>query len=283
VFSFKFQSYTILKIKGARVNFLGYLKQLPTYFLVFSLAGCATLVRMPEEKNIPTSSEAQKAWSRVLAEFVNQKGEVNFKGLLQKRADLDKYVLYVSKVNPAANKKDFPDEMAVLAHHINAYNALSMYNVLDSELPESLSGFKKVKFFYFKKFRIGGQEMSLYTCENDIIRKMGEERIHFALNCMSRGCPRLPRVPFTAKKLNQELEEQARFFFSEERNVQVDEKEKTVKLSEILDFFPEDFLKKAKSLIGYANRYRVKGKELPETFKEEFIPYDWRVNHASIN
>lgn len=265
------------------MNFLRHFKQLPTYLILLSLAGCASLVRMPEEKNIPSSSEALKAWGRVLAEFVNQKGEVNFKGLLQKRADLDKYVLYVSHINPTENKKEFPDQMAVLAHYINAYNALSMYNILDSELPESLSGFKKVKFFYFKKFRIGGHEMSLYSYENDIIRKMGEERIHFALNCMSRGCPRLPRVPFTAKKLNQELDEQARFFFSEERNVQVDEKEKTVKLSEILDFFPEDFLKKAKSLIGYANQYRTKGKELPETFKEEFIPYDWRVNHASVN
>lgn len=265
------------------MNFLSRFRQLPTYCLLLFLAGCATLVRMPEEKSIPNSNEALKAWSRVLAEFVNQKGEVDFKSLLKKRADLDKYVLYVSKVNPKENKIDFPDDMAVLAHHINAYNALSMYNVLDSELPESLSGFKKVKFFYFKKFLIGGQKMSLYTYENEIIRKMGEERIHFALNCMSRGCPRLPRVPFTAKKLNQELDEQARFFFSEERNVQVDEKKKTVKLSEILDFFPEDFLKKAKTLIGYANLFRAKGKELPESYKEEFIPYDWRVNHVSVN
>jgi len=251
--------------------------------LALSLGGCATLVRMPEEKEVPSLSEALKAWSRVLSEFVNKKGEVNFKALLQKRADLNKYVYYVSKVNPKSDKKDFPNESSVLAHHINAYNALSMYNILESELPESLSGFKKVKFFYFKKFVIGGEEMSLYTYENEVIRKLGEERVHFALNCMSRGCPRLPQVPFTGKKLNQELEEQAKFFFSEERNVQVDEKERAVRLSEILDFFPEDFLKKAKSLIAYANRYRAKEKKLPEDFKEEFIPYDWKVNLWSVS
>jgi len=122
--------------------------------------------------------------------------------------------------------------------------------------------------------------MSLYAYENDIIRKVGEERVHFALNCMSKGCPRLPRIPFTGKKLDKELAEQARFFFSEERNVRVDEKEKKVYLSEILDFFPKDFLAKAPSLIAYANLHRPKVKSLPETYEVDFIPYDWKVNNS---
>ena len=98
---------------------------------------------------------------------------------------------------------------------------------------------------------------------------------------MSKGCPRLPRIPFTGKRLNQELEEQAQFFFSEERNVRVDNGEKTVYLSEILDFFPEDFLKKASSLIAYANRYRTQDMKLPEGYKVDFISYDWKVNSSS--
>ena len=39
--------------------------------------------------------------------------------------------------------------------------------------------------------------MSLYTLENDVIRPLGDERVHFALNCMVVSCPRLPRVAFT--------------------------------------------------------------------------------------
>lgn len=261
-----------MKMRAFLVQTLGFV-------LLSLLTACSTLVRMPEEKAVPSHEEALKSWARVLNQFVNEKGEVNFKGLLERRGDLDKYVGYVAQVDPNQNKKVFPDDSALLAHHINAYNALSMYNILDSELPESLSGLKKVKFFYFKKFLIGTKEMSLYTYENEVIRKMGEEKVHFALNCMSKGCPRLPKKPFSAKNLSKELEDQARFFFSEERNVQVDEKEKKVLLSEILDFFPEDFLKKEKTLIGYANRYRAKGKTLPDSYKVDFIPYDWRVNH----
>jgi len=53
-----------------------------------------------------------------------------------------------------------------------------------------------------------------------------------------------------------------------------------VYLSEILDFFPKDFLAKAPNLIAYANRHRPKAKALLETFEVDFISYDWNVNNA---
>lgn len=247
---------------------------------VVLVSSCSTLVRMPEGRQTLTAVQAEKAWGRVLKEFVNEKGEVSFFKLNQKKGDLEDYVAYIAKAGPKTTPNQFSEPNTLLAHYLNSYNALSMYNILHAGIPDSLGGLKKVNFFYFKKFVIDGEEMSLYAYENDIIRKLGEERVHFALNCMSRGCPRLPRVPFTGKKLNQELEEQAKLFFSEERNVRVDEKEKKVFLSEILDFFPEDFLKKATSLIAYANKYRVKPKQLPENFEVDYIPYDWKVNNS---
>ena len=151
-----------------------------------------------------------------------------------------------------------------------------MYNILDAGIPESLSGLKKVKFFYFRKFIIGGEEMSLYTYENEIIRKQGEERVHFALNCMSAGCPRLPRYPFVSDDLHSELHSQAKFFFNEPRNVEISHEKKIVRLSEILKFFTEDFLSKAPTLIMYVNKYR--NDKIPENYEVEFIPYDWTVN-----
>ncbi|MCI0400628.1 MAG: DUF547 domain-containing protein [Gammaproteobacteria bacterium] len=48
--------------------------------------------------------------------------------------------------------------------------------------------------------------MSLYAYENDVIRKLGEPRVHFALNCVALGCPILPKKPFTGKWLDAELE-----------------------------------------------------------------------------
>lgn len=247
------------------------LRLLVTSFLF--LSACSTTVKMPSASpNIKKSP--MEAWTEVLKKYVNDKGEVNFEGLRDNRADLDHYVAYVSSYDPSSL-----DIKTKIAHHVNAYNALSMYAILAADIPESLSGFKKVKFFYFTKMTIGGQVMSLYTYENEIIRKLGDERIHFALNCMSVGCPRLPQKPFTGAKLDQEFEAEALEFFAEERNYRIDHANKTVYLSEILDFFPEDFKARSGTLIKYANIYAKE--KTPEDYKVKFTPYDWTVNNSN--
>ncbi|WP_454753976.1 DUF547 domain-containing protein [Cupriavidus necator] len=97
--------------------------------------------------------------------------------------------------------------------------------------------------------------MTLYTYENSVIRPLGDERVHFALNCMVRGCPQLPNEPFSAEHLDTQLDEATRRFFSEPRNLQVDLAARTVRVSSILDFYKDDFLKRNPTLNAYINRY----------------------------
>ena len=42
------------------------------------------------------------------------------------------------------------------AHMVNAYNALSMFNVVASGIPATHAGFNKVTFFYLRKLAVGG-------------------------------------------------------------------------------------------------------------------------------
>jgi Protein of unknown function, DUF547 len=216
------------------------------------------------------------SWARVLQRFVNEEGEVDFQGLAQDPGELKAFVDYVAMVSPDSAPSLFPTLDAKLAYHINAYNALSMYNVIDSGIPHSLSGFTKIKFFGLRKFPIGGKSMSLYRYENEVIRPLGEERVHFALNCMSVGCPRLPRIPFLPEKLDEQLEQEARKFFSEPRNLQLLVEKRVVRLSEILKFYKEDFLARSPTLIAYANRYV--NEKIPEDYRIEFMDYDWTIN-----
>jgi len=97
-----------------------------------------------------------------------------------------------------------------------------------------------------------------------------------ALNCMSIGCPRLPREAFTPERLNEQLDREAKLFYNESRNVQVDDANKVLRLSEILKFYTADFLAAAPSLAAYVNKYR--DSKVPEDYKVEFIPYDWTIN-----
>jgi len=179
-------------------------------------------------------------------------------------------------VSPRSAPQSFPDQQAELAYYLNAYNALSMFNVIDSGFPKSLGAARRVVFFGVKRFTVGGERMSLYTLENDVIRPLGDERVHFALNCMSVSCPRLPREPFLPAQLDQTLEQKAREFFAERRNLEVLPERKLVRVSSILKFYREDFLAKSPTLIAYINRYAKSA--IPEDYAVEFIPYDWSVN-----
>jgi hypothetical protein len=129
-----------------------------------------------------------------------------------------------------------------------------------------------------QKFQIGGKSMSLYHFEKEVIRPLGEERVHFALNCMVIGCPRLPRSAFSADALESQLDAAARGFIAEERNVRIDASRREVWLSSIFHFYTQDFLDHAPSLIVYVNRYRTV--PIPSDFKVRFIDYDWTVNDS---
>ncbi len=247
-------------------------------FALMFLAGCSTLVPAPA---VPTPQPlvAQAAWARVLATHVNDLGEVDFPALALDRADLDLVVRHVA----AVPLDSLPDGAPRLAHMINAYNALSMYNVLQSGIPATHAGLAKVRFFVLRKLDVGGEAMSLRSFENDVIRPYtrarNDPRVHFALNCSAVSCPVLPRRPFAAETLDAELERETRAFFARRENFRVDVAERTVWLSELLNFYPEDFVPRpAASLLAYANRYVPE--PAPQDFIVRFTPYDWTIANS---
>jgi hypothetical protein len=249
-------------------------KWLPVAAVIVLLTGCATNLPAPRG---PSAGPvvAQAAWERVLAKHVDDRGRIDFAGIAAAPGDLESYVSYVGSISPISRPDAFPTREDKLASYLNAYNALAMYGIVQSGIPESLAKMK-LQFFYWNRFVMGGERISLYELENSIVRKMGEPRIHFALNCMVRGCPRLPGEPFEASKLEAQLEQAARLFFSEERNAELRPEVKTVRFNEILRFYTKDFLAVSPSLIAYANRWRAEA--IPLDWKVEFIPYDWTVN-----
>jgi hypothetical protein len=242
--------------------------------LALAAVACATTVPAPRAE-IPAAAPVD-AWTRVLERFVDDRGRVDFEALAADRHDLDRYVAWLYAVGPNNAPGLFPSPEHVLAHHLNAYNALAMYNIIEDGIPPTLAGLKKVEFFLLRQVRVGGAPLSLYAYENDVIRKLGDERVHFALNCMAVACPRLPRTPFHAGTLDAVLEREARLFFSERRNLEVEPTRRVVRVSEILSFYTEDFLARSPTLVAYVNRYR--DVPIPADYRVEFIPYDWTIN-----
>ena len=221
--------------------------------------------------------EWEAAWTKVLTRHVDDAGRIDFDSLRQNHADLDRVVAFIAAVDPDSQPQRFPDKHSRLAFYINAYNALTMYRVVQAGVPESLGGLTKFTFFYLRTFTIGRKSISLHTFKNHVIRPLGEERVHFALSCMAVSCPRLPRVAFSAAALDGQLDTAARTFIGDSRNVWIEHAKREVWLSAIFDFYTADFLAHAPSLIAYVNYYRAA--QVPADFKARFLEYHCTVNH----
>src|SRR5205085_8803536 len=129
---------------------------------------------------------------------------------------------------------------------------------------------------------LGGEKLNLKKLEDKYVREgFKDPRVHAALNCASKGCPRLPQTAFLPEKLDEQLDKGMSEFVAEKRNVTIDDAAKTVTLSKILDWFSKDFLAYEEAHgdpngthIDYVNRYRGANPKIPKDYKMKFFDYD---------
>ncbi len=176
--------------------------------------------------------------------------------------------------------KTFPVETLAnreekLAFYINAYNILALKMVLDHWPVDSIKDVGNVLSPVWKKTAgvIGGQEVSLDAIENEVLRPMGEPRIHFAIVCASVSCPDLRTEPYTADKLNAQLDDQAGLFLNNaEKGLNDDGK--VIHVSKIFDWFENDF-KAVGGIEAFIHQHRS---GLSKSAIKADIEYDWSLN-----
>jgi hypothetical protein len=176
---------------------------------------------------------------------------------------------------------EFPLERLVskeekLAFYINAYNIFAIKMVLDHWPVESIKAVGSWFNPVWKKpiGKLGGKTVTLHEVEHEILRKMGEPRIHMAIVCASLSCPDLRAEPYEARVLEEQLEQQSQHFFNNgEKGVKVTKE--GVEVSKILDWFSEDF----GDPIRFLRRYRP---DLPASLgRVGYLSYNWSLNGGS--
>ena len=220
------------------------------------------------------STGLTKALSQALGEAVAD-GQVNY-ALLAKSDQLKAYW------NQIANERieRFQSAEETLAFYINAYNALSIQGILRGRSPTTLVG--KFRLFYGDKYDIAGKRMNLYHFEHKVIRSLGEPRIHFALVCSATSCPKLRSEAYTAKALEQQLNENAIDFINDPTKNRFDLENKTAYLSKIFGWFTKDFTATGLSLQQYIAQF-IADDEVAIMLREsaftiKYSKYDWRLN-----
>lgn len=166
-----------------------------------------------------------------------------------------------------------------IAFYSNAYNILTIKKMVDNwpvRNIRDLGGKVFNQVWDQPAGEIGGKTYTLGQIEHGILRKKGEPRIHFAITCASKGCPDLRREPYTAAKLDQQLEEQTRRYLNNAaKGLRVEGGK--VRVSKIFDWFERDF-KAVGGIDSFIRRYR---RDLPTgAHAEPGIDYDWTANGA---
>lgn len=266
-------------------------------------SGCTTI--RPAENmapsSVPTPVFKHELLDSALGRHVDDAGRVDY-AALTRDPDLERYYCLVSLYSPVSHPELFPTESSRLAYWINGYNAAVLKTVLQYYPISSVSDVKppfllfflpeNSGFFYFQRPIFGGESTSLYDLEKDVIRKrFGDPRIHFALNCASRGCPQLPRTAFSSDNLEEELDREARRFLAQERNFRIVDEEQAIYLSSLFSWYEEDYLDWYRrefpgaepGILDYVRLYLPESKaeeiaRLADTYEIRFTPYDWQLN-----
>ena len=172
-----------------------------------------------------------------------------------------------------------------MAFWINAYNILTIDLILKHYPIESI---KDIGSFFSPVWDIDvatieGAPITLGGIEHEILRPMGEPRIHAAIVCASISCPTLARTPFRAEALDEDLSKAMRAFMSQrKKGVQIDRAAGRVTISKIFDWFEEDF-EAAGGPVATIARYvdaedarwlETKGKNA----SIRYFDYDWSLN-----
>ena len=159
---------------------------------------------------------------------------------------------------------------------INAYNVLVIDKIVRERPERSIRDLGSLLRPVWKRpaGRVGGSMRSLHEIEHEILRPMGDPRIHGAIVCASQSCPSLRRESFDPARLDAQMEEQMRVFLADRRKGARQEGTR-LRLSKIFDWFEEDF-RPAGGVVAFVRPY-LDFDPGPDP-KVVWFDYDWSLN-----
>lgn len=200
-------------------------------------------------------------------------GQVNYISLREDNAQLQRLVKQIASYDlqdaPAAERKAF---------YLNAYNLLVLHQVLAHYPLKSVMDVPG--FFDEQQFRVADEQITLNQLEKQkLMAPYQDARVHFALVCAAKACPPLLNAAYTPAEVEEQLETQAKRALQDSDFIKIQPKERKVLVSELFQWYKQDFLRGAPSVAAYINRFR--SNPLPSGYSLGYYPYNWDLNDSS--
>ena len=221
----------------------------------------------------------RQQFHKLLQKNVSKDGRVNYPGFIRDSIELNQYLKTLA-ANPPDEKTWTKNEQ--MAYWINAYNAFTIQLIIKYYPLKSIQDIGssiKIPFvntpWDIKFITIGKVRMDLNNIEHGILRKKFDDpRIHMALVCASKSCPRLLNEAYDPGRLDEQLNAQCVTFLNDNSRNRI--AAQVAELSMIFKWYAADFNQNGNSLVSFLNKYS-RAKLKPDT-RITYLQYDWTLN-----
>lgn len=242
-------------------------------FLRLSLAALLSLVSTP----LPAAEPWEATYATLLKTHATPQG-VRYAAWKKSPADMRALSALTQQI--ATSGPATPGPAGRLSYLINAYNIWTLHRVLELHpLASVQDAAPQFGFFSQDRITVAGQPMSLNHLEKELILKpFPDPRIHFALNCASVSCPPLRAEPYTAARLEAQLDDATRSFLNlNPHALKPSPDGNHLMVSKIFEWYAADF-KASGGPAAFINRHR--SVPIGKSPKLLYLDYDWSLNEA---
>ncbi|MHA3914371.1 DUF547 domain-containing protein [Halovulum sp. GXIMD14793] len=193
-------------------------------------------------------------------------------------AEVEAYLTQLANIDPVTLRQS-----DAFAYWVNLYNAVTVRTMLNAWPVGSIrdigGGVFSSGLWRQKLVRIAGKQLSLDDIEHGILRPIWRDaRIHYVVNCASRGCPDLGAWAFTGRGLGAALDGAARAYVNHPRGARVEGGRLIV--SSIYHWYKSDFSGTDAGVITHLKAHADPqlGTALQQVTRIADHGYDWAVN-----
>lgn len=208
-------------------------------------------------------------YNKVLANYVNKDGNVNYSRLRRKRGELFTAVKALDKIKPEEFMAFSKNEKK--AFWINAHNIFTLKLIIDNYpiQPITLMG-RKLMILYPDNSIMqipGGREKTIFNVirfeytlkeieREQLLKDFKDPRVIFALTYASKGAAFLRPEAYKAEKLDEQLDDQVRKFVRNNKGLKINRTERIVHLSDMFNWYKQELLESKYGKIKKFRKYK---------------------------
>ena len=243
-----------------------------------------------DEKNVAAIDHT--AWQEILNGYLRAHdsgvNRFDYGALKANAGDFAKLASYLASLQ-SLDPRDY-SRAEQKAYWINFYNALTVKVVTDAYPVDSIKDISENLLGSLGRLfggpwddvhaRVAGLDLTLNNIEHGILRPIWRDnRIHYAVNCASYGCPNLSPTAFTADNAEDLLDAGARAYVNHPRGVEFMDDDFMI-ISSIYKWYAADFGGTEKSVIEHLVKYADKAlaTRLRKFAGSVDYEYDWSLN-----